>query len=229
MFSHEIRRTWRRRIRLRLRSVLLFAPLACLALGGFTFARAADAKLVPSTSLGPGSQFAVADFDGDRSPDSASIAPGAAVTGTARYSIQLQLSRTGSQSIQLFAPGGGLVIEARDVNGDNNVDLVLATAWLHKPIAVFLNDGHGAFSRAAAGAFPGAFTEPAANLSSSPITAQGALGAPAEPPVLKTSGAGIPPVRAPTEYTSTSSWAFCINPLLLSQPGRAPPSFLASL
>src|SRR5580698_8098162 len=101
MLGPEIRQTWRRRIRPRLRSVLLFAPLACLALGSFTLARAADAKLVPSTSLGPGSQFAVADFDGDRSPDSASIAPGAAAAGTARYSIQLQLSRTGSRSIQL--------------------------------------------------------------------------------------------------------------------------------
>ena len=29
-----------------------------------------------------------------------------------------------------YFPSGGLLIEARDVNGDHSVDLILSTAWL---------------------------------------------------------------------------------------------------
>jgi hypothetical protein len=50
------------------------------------------------------------------------------------------------------------VIEARDVNGDHAPDLILATAWFKEPVAVFLNDGHGSFSRIEPAKFPVAFT-----------------------------------------------------------------------
>src|SRR5271170_3994083 len=66
--------------------------------------------------------------------------------GRTNYSVQLHLSSVGQHSIQLVAPAGGLQIEARDVNGDDAIDLVLTTAWLKQPVAIFLNDGHGSFS-----------------------------------------------------------------------------------
>src|ERR1700733_6033904 len=93
-----------------------------------------------SVSTGPGPQFAIADFDGDHQPDEARIQ---AVRGpTGKYTIRLRLSGEGEQSIQLAAPGSGLQIEARDVNADNRVDLVVVTAWFRRPVAIFLNDGH---------------------------------------------------------------------------------------
>ena len=205
--------------------------LLILALSGFAVAQASDLDHVPPTSIGPGSQFTVADFDGDRQPDSASIAPGAASSGAdgnSRYSIRLQLSQNGPQSFQFSAPSGGLVIEARDVNGDSNVDLVLATAWLRQPVAVFLNDGHGAFSRAAAGSFRGAFSTPGTNLSSTPAAAEAAVGVPPQAPGIEAEKAGIPHARAPADYVAQTSTSFLINPLLLSQPGRAPPCSPAS-
>jgi hypothetical protein len=44
------------------------------------------------------------------------------------------------------APAGGLHVVPRDVNGDNALDLLVSTAWLHQPVAVLVNDGHGYFT-----------------------------------------------------------------------------------
>src|SRR5208282_6370061 len=102
----------------------------------------------PATSFGPGLTFAIADFDGDRRPDFASIQARQNRCDSSDYSIQINLSEGGRRSIHLLAPIGGLVIEARDVDGDHTIDLVVSTAWSKQPVAIFLNDGHGTFSRA---------------------------------------------------------------------------------
>jgi hypothetical protein len=39
-----------------------------------------------------------------------------------------------------------LQIVAKDVNGDNAPDVLVSTAWEHRQIAVFLNDGYGHFT-----------------------------------------------------------------------------------
>ena len=44
----------------------------------------------------------------------------------------------------------------RDVNGDNALDLVVTTAWLNRPVAVLVNDGHGNFAVSDPGSFPAA-------------------------------------------------------------------------
>lgn len=136
-------------------------------------ARAAQAPIsAPSAGSGaPALPFAIADFDGDRRPDLASIQTGESTQSGAAsdcsYWIQLRLSTSGRRLIRLVAPAGGLLIEARDVNGDHAIDLVFATAWLRRPVAIFLNDGHGKFSRVAPAAFPGAFAAPRADWSAS--------------------------------------------------------------
>ena len=64
------------------------------------------------------------------------------------YSIHLQLSLLGRQSIELLAPAGGLQIEARrDVNAPGTMPLTSSwlPAWFNKPVAILLNNGHGAF------------------------------------------------------------------------------------
>lgn len=113
-----------------------------------------DVPYVPIASLGPGSSFAIADFDGDKRLDSSNVESGQLGSGSTTYSIQFHLTASRRQIIKLIAPSGGLAIEARDVNGDNIVDLVLKTAWSKQPVAVFLNDGYGSFSRAEPHQFP---------------------------------------------------------------------------
>ena len=90
--------------------------------------------------------FSINDFDGDHHPDLANLQTAQSRPGASRYFIQLQLSATEQHSLYLEGPSGGLVIEARDVNGDNSPDLVLKSSLYYRPVAIFLNDGHGNFS-----------------------------------------------------------------------------------
>jgi hypothetical protein len=179
----------------------------------------------PVPSLGPGLTFAIADFDGDRRPDLASIQAGQNRSGSSDYSIQIYLSQIGRQSIDLVAPVGGLLIEARDVDGDHSIDLVVSTAWRKQPVAIFLNDGHGIFSRAEVAAFPGAFGKCHTNLSSAAKPATDALGISPQP------GAGICPDendsgfdQSPASLILVLSAGFPPDAFLSSHAGRAPPS-----
>ena len=211
-----------------LRGLLLLIPVFLLfGLAGRSPARSAELPNVPAASVGPGAQFAIADLDGDLRPDLASIQAEPNSSGTTNYWIQLQLSTTGWQSIPVVAPAGGLRIETRDVNGDNAIDLVLAEAWFDRPVAVFLNNGHGGFSRAEPNAFAGAFREGGTNWSSAAATnlVTDALGVPPQ------SGARIHPQEndllpglSPARWIPGSTEGFAASPFVVSQAGRAPPS-----
>lgn len=123
-----------------------------------------DAGPTKISPAGPGLPFAVADFDGDHRPDLASIQSGQTnSSSTNDYWVQLRLSGSGPNSFRLTAPKGGLLIEARDVNGDQAVDLILSTAWLRQPVAILLNDGHGSFLPVAPAAFHAAFRQSNSN------------------------------------------------------------------
>lgn len=210
-----------------LRFLVLFLFLGFV---GSSAATIADAQNRPVSTLGPGLPFAIADFDGDLRPDLARVQAETNGSGTTSYRIQLRLTSAGRQSIQLFAPAGGLLIEARDVNGDHAIDLVLATAWFRQPVAIFLNDGHGNFSRAEPAAFPEAFTEPKTNSVSATNLTMDPVGVPRQP------DAGIYPEKRdplhaspPEGFVPPSSAGFPLSPFLVSQPGRAPPSSLLSI
>jgi hypothetical protein len=113
----------------------------------------ADAQV---NSLAMGSPFAIADFDGDRLPDLASVQVAMSRNSEIQYWIRFQLSTGARQSIGITAPVGGLQLLSRDVNGDSFLDVVVTTEFLHRPIAVLLNDGHGHFALKDPAAFPGA-------------------------------------------------------------------------
>ena len=211
-----------KRSRLLIRFALSFLLLG-LAWGG-TAVRA-HAENLSATSLGPGPTFAIADFDGDRRPDFASIQAGRNGSVSSDYSIQIYLSELGRRSIDLVAPIGGLLIEARDVDGDHTVDLVVSTAWRKQPVAVFLNHGHGIFSRAEVAAFPGAFRDCNTNLLCGSNPATDALGISPRP------GAGICPEendsafeQLPATLSLASTTGFPPEPFQTSYAGRAPPS-----
>lgn len=200
----------------------LFVSLL-LALAGGAPARAADSPAGPATTLGAGSQFTIADLDGDTLPDFASIHPGQNTVGTTTYSIELHLA-AGRQSIQVAGPAGGLIIEARDVNGDRVADLLIFTAWLRQPVAILLNDGHGNFSQVAPNVFPEAFSESKTNCGTASHQAVDVVGLPAQ----SKSGVGaatkaLPHLGWHAESVPVLRAGFLLAFFLTSHAGRAPP------
>jgi hypothetical protein len=145
--------------------------------------------------------------------------------GSTDYWIHLQLAAGGRQSIRLVAPAGGLRIEARDVNGDHAVDLVLATAWLNEPVAILLNNGHGSFSRVEPTAFPGVFSEATTKWASATEQATDAVDVPPQSQQWLCPDARVLlHVRSPARSNVPLSAGFLFSFLLDSHAGRAPPS-----
>jgi len=168
--------------------------------------------------------FAIADFDGDHVPDIATVETGQSDSFRSDYWIQLRLTTAGRQSIRLVAPAGGLLIEARDVNGDHAIDIVLSTAWLRQPVAILLNDGHGGFSRVGPEVFPGAFAQSTNDSVSALDQEQDAASVLPQPRgtvcpeaasavCLLANADAVPPARA----------KLLSNAFLSSHSGRAPP------
>jgi hypothetical protein len=176
-------------------------------------------------TIAPVASFAIADFDGDQRPDLADVLVGQnSYGGAGSYRIELQLSAVGLQSVRVLAPAGGLRIEARDVNGDRAVDLVLSSAWLSKPVAILLNDGRGGFSQVEPTAFAGAFADATTNWVSSSNQLTQTVGVPPQLRRWISSEVTNPPdVCRPTDSTPSSSSGFLLNPFLISNLGRAPP------
>jgi hypothetical protein len=101
-----------------------------------------------------GAQFAIADLDGDQKPDLALVELGGRVSTNTNYSIRLKLSAGSESAVGVNGPFGGLQVAARDVNGDESIDLIVTSNLDASFVEVLLNDGHGNFSLAAPGAYP---------------------------------------------------------------------------
>lgn len=97
--------------------------------------------------------LAMADFTGDGHPDLATVGVGWFDSSRAHYSIEIRLTEGGSQSLELTAPFGGLLVTPKDVTGDGTLDLVVRAVGSRAPVAVFLNDGCGHFSATEPAAF----------------------------------------------------------------------------
>ena len=202
--------------------ILCFLFLAGLVAGG---AAGADVRTAAASPAEPGIRFAVADFDWDLRPDLAGVQVGRSDVYRTDYWIELQLSAAGRQTILVVAPAGGLQIAARDVNGDHALDLVLTTAWLSAPVAVFLNDGHGSFSRVDPTDFPDAFRESKSSWCCSTHQALDTFGIPPQ------SRAGICSASVRQPYVGPHATViprlrrgYLRGSSLDSHAGRAPPS-----
>lgn len=101
-------------------------------------------------------QFAIADFDGDRQPDLAFIRVMHGGSFSSQYSVDFNFSSGHRPAICFVAPSGGLRITPRDVNGDKFADLVITSILDSQFVAIFLNDGKGNFVPAEPSDFPGA-------------------------------------------------------------------------
>jgi hypothetical protein len=197
---------------------------------GASTARAAGIQNGPGLASGPGLTIAIADFDGDRHLDLASVQMGRSESGSSTYWIQFQFSSSGRQSVQLVAPAGGLGIEARDVNGDHTVDLIFTTAWLRKPVAILLNDGHGRFSRVEPAAYPAAFDESGTNWASGTrLRADSVALAPQSRIGIHLAGKNQSHHRYSSEALRSSVPEFPVAPTVFFSVGRAPPSAVTHL
>jgi hypothetical protein len=204
------------------RALILFL---CLGVFGGAAAANPSVQAPPAAPLGRGLPFAIADLDGDLRPDVASVQAGAHTYGSTEYWVQLELSSAGRQFIRLVGPEGGLLVEARDVNGDHAVDLVFVTAWFRQPVAILLNDGHGSFSQAEPAAYSQAFSGSSSNWTSASDPSLSALGFPPESRAgacLQPSGFGRAPSHAGS--VSGSSPEFLFDSTLALHAGRSPPS-----
>jgi hypothetical protein len=105
----------------------------------------------PSRNPYSGPHFVFADLDGDHIPDLALVEMQSQRSAETNYSIRVKLSRGVESAIGVNGPFGGLSVAARDVNGDNNVDLVVTGNLDGRFIEVLLNDGRGNFSVASSG------------------------------------------------------------------------------
>jgi hypothetical protein len=194
--------------------------LAGLSLGGAS-AEAVHSS-VASKPICP--SFAIADFDGDLHPDLASIEVASTDSHRTVYSIQLQLTAGGRQTIRVVAPSGGLQILARDVNGDHAIDLVLATAALDEPVAILLNDGHGAFKQVDQADFPGAFRGSRKVFASDDSSPTGAADAPPSwRPNISVASNESSYLLSNTLYPPLPNTPFLLDISLTSRPSRAPP------
>ncbi|HXH66569.1 MAG TPA: hypothetical protein VNI81_05170, partial [Candidatus Limnocylindrales bacterium] len=101
-------------------------------------------------------QFAIADFDGDRQLDSALIHTENSGNLPSEYSVDFNFSAGRKPAILLIGLSGGLQITPRDVNGDKFADLVVTSLLDSQFVVIFLNDGKGNFAAAAPSKYPSA-------------------------------------------------------------------------
>jgi hypothetical protein len=140
------------------RAILALCFLFCLAGRGEAADRPSANPHTTSSLLN--ANFAIADFDGDQKPDLATVeVQKSGSFARTEYSIRFELAAGATQVFGVTAPAGGLQIQARDVNGDDALDLLVSTAWQQTQVAVLLNDGHGNFTLAAPGTYPAAVSE----------------------------------------------------------------------
>lgn len=125
----------------------LFALLCLLLLGMGRCVGPSQHRVRPMlSSYQNGTRFLFVDFDGDRIPDFAQVELQNRRYAKNNYSIHVKLSAGMESAIGVSGPDGGLRVAARDVNGDEALDLVLTSNLDSDFVEVLLNDGHGNFS-----------------------------------------------------------------------------------
>jgi hypothetical protein len=99
---------------------------------------------------------ALADLDGDQRPDLAWAQPQGVFNGAYRYRVDVHLSAEVNTTFDVDSrAAGGLHIRAQDVDGDRDLDLVITSEFGREPIGIWINNGHGAFTKGKSEAYVG--------------------------------------------------------------------------
>jgi hypothetical protein len=92
-----------------------------------------------------GGKLAVADFDRDQKQDGAVLLRPNHSSGSGRYSLEVHFSNRPHIDIPFDSIAGAIGVTARDVDHDNDSDLVVEQQFSSKGVKVWLNDGDGDF------------------------------------------------------------------------------------
>ena len=144
--------------RLCLPAFAVLCLVACLWAGRLEFQTADQpiSRLVRTAVALGSTQFAIADFDGDRQPDLALIRATIDGSPTTQYTVDINFGGGHKAAIRFVGPAGGMQISPRDVNGDKFADLIVTSLLDSKFVVIFLNDGKGNFVSAEPSDYPGA-------------------------------------------------------------------------
>jgi hypothetical protein len=169
---------------------------------------------------------ALGDFDGDQRADVALVEPEGVFNGAYRYRVDVHLSTDLHTTFDVDSgAAGGLHIIARDVDGDLDLDLVISSEFGREPIGIWINDGHGAFTKGQAEIYIGSIwqeTEHSLETPHRPLGTPVAAGFPAGSWIMEPAplSALILSDNLPSRATTHFSVFRTLN---LGSPFRAPP------
>ena len=92
------------------------------------------------------SNFVVADFDNDQKADAAVLFRSLGSSKSGTYRVELHLTHHPDAVIDFDSAEFGHDISARDIDHDNDTDLVVERLLTEQGVRVWLNDGHGGFT-----------------------------------------------------------------------------------
>ena len=103
----------------------------------------------------PESSWVLSDVDGDHRPDFAAGQRLGRTTDGYFYRVEVQLSSdASSSSFTVFHNNAlGLRITTVDIDGDNDIDLIVSDRFFRQHIGTWLNDGKGHFVKSLPGRF----------------------------------------------------------------------------
>jgi hypothetical protein len=111
--------------------------------------------------------LAAADLDNDKKPDGA-VLLNSGWLRSGSFKIQLHLTDRPNAELTFESTHTALSLRAADINNDGSVDLVVEEAIGHKPLYVWINQGHGEFHRGRVEDFPALTPATDAQLQSPP-------------------------------------------------------------
>ncbi|HKD82920.1 MAG TPA: hypothetical protein VKH81_24735 [Candidatus Angelobacter sp.] len=131
--------------RLHLRGFLVGAALLCLApfLSAQDGLKGAVSQADFTTSLG--NTLAVANLDGDNQADGAILLDSKRLGSYNSIKIELHFTNRPNSELTFESNGQPVAVRAWDVDHDGDTDLVVEDVFTHKPVRVWINEGHGDF------------------------------------------------------------------------------------
>jgi hypothetical protein len=91
-----------------------------------------------------GRTLAVANLDDDKKPDGAVLVDSGRLHN-GRFKLQLHFTDRPNIELTFESTQQALTVAAWDIDNDGDTDLVVEEAITHKPLYVWINEGHGVF------------------------------------------------------------------------------------